>query len=1281
MVEIFNQKENDYISELADGREVYLGINDAGKNGVFANEHGATSWLNFPDNHEFRDGHYCAVMQAQGGWMDIKCWRERAFVCESSGGICPDGWSRVNGGCYRHIEEELNFMEAIEKCVDLDGHVVQISSFKENEAVTKVSGGKTVWIGISDLVDEGHFRLHPSQGELSFSSWAGNEPNDYSDGEDCAVSNWRNSEGVWNDVSCLGTNAVVCEYGQNIHHQILDVCNGDKCNGGDCFGYFNDATEQAEFVCKCKNGKSGPTCTEAECNCFAWGDPHFGTCDGDKFDYQGKCSYTAVQNGCKNPLEKTFEVVISTQDFPKYPGTTSCKAIYIHMDYVNGHPTTIIRLDQGRKVYRNDVEVSSEFSLHNKATSFLEGGKLIFTHPLGMRISWDGDKRVDIKLPGSMMDKVCGLCGNFNGVRFDDIIDENGNGKFDDDEILKFGDRWTYGEKCAPPEPPEPIDSICEKAPEDVRSLLNTAMEIIDGEDFEKCRPFIDVEAVKHGLKMDFCTSQSLDSLCDGLNNLQEECRLSEANAFVCWDRTKLTCARQPRQNERYVCGYGGERRCGQPTDGVLAELQLLELVDGYFCEEGFVRNEDGDCVTPAECGCKYHNQKGETLILKPETSVMDPLCTVKYSCIYNEEEQRYYMKEFPRACHADAECFNGRCQCKADYEGDGYVSCTRIPDTSDVEGVQLGVHCGGIVPANAITLFPLETSRNAGRLCKKDDFFIPNLDEVPDPYIQVEFTSRTRITGFFTRGWFDSNCWADFVIVKYSNKPDRDGWDCVKEDGSEDCKEYRISYQRRLTAVIPFKARYVRFYPGVREQRKLCLQIELFGGNEITCPSGYEKISEGCYHKADTLMTYDDGVSYCAAINGYIVEVSSRWENSVVADFAEQNAVFLGLRGLGKLGFFTNPKGSPNTFSDYADQEPNVMRVTADCISMRKKWVRTECSERLTIVCENGGDALIKIPDGRRLGIEFTGAVPSSAFSASSYIDQLPPYHGRLFMPGDNAAWCAKPDDLEPYLQVDLTTRYKLTAIVTQGRGDEKAYTKKFSIKYSNNCEEFETYQDEEDSALVFNANNDRNTQVLNIFEKAFKARCVRIYPLVEGNDVPICMRFEMYGRFIKPDKPCFISFFARVDDGVPKLGEIPDKNFISSSCEQLGDLNQNENYCAVFARWSEDWENGPWWKAGAQGRHEFIQIDFGVERVVTAIRLAVRHGPLPEFLLSCSTDGVKWSCCDYKHDKPATPQFGGEVNVYELAEWTPLKYIRINPVCDDIPELRVDIMGCPLN
>lgn len=64
------------------------------------------------------------------------------------------------------------------------------------------------------------------------------------------------------------------------------------------------------------------------------------------------------------------------------------------------------------------------------------------------------------------------------------------------------------------------------------------------GEDFEKCRPLINVAEVKHGLKMDFCPTGSMQSLCDGLKSLQEECQ-AKAHILVCWeDRTNLMCGK-----------------------------------------------------------------------------------------------------------------------------------------------------------------------------------------------------------------------------------------------------------------------------------------------------------------------------------------------------------------------------------------------------------------------------------------------------------------------------------------------------------------------------------------------------------------------------------------------------------------------------------------------------------------------------------------------------------------------------------------------------------------
>ena len=44
----------------------------------------------------------------------------------------------------------------------------------------------------------------------------------------------------------------------------------------------------------------------------------------------------------------------------------------------------------------------------------------------GITVKWDGDSYIDISMPKKFMNRVCGLCGNYNGVASDDFTLPNG---------------------------------------------------------------------------------------------------------------------------------------------------------------------------------------------------------------------------------------------------------------------------------------------------------------------------------------------------------------------------------------------------------------------------------------------------------------------------------------------------------------------------------------------------------------------------------------------------------------------------------------------------------------------------------------------------------------------------------------------------------------------------------------------------------------------------------------------------------------------------------------
>ena len=117
----------------------------------------------------------------------------------------------------------------------VNGYLVTITSDAENNFVkSRIGGALNVWIGASDSTVEGDWRWvtgPESQsggttfwksigGVVTYSSWAGSEPND-SDagrgGEDHAVTNWNSANGLWNDLNGDNTNQIagyVVEYSE-----------------------------------------------------------------------------------------------------------------------------------------------------------------------------------------------------------------------------------------------------------------------------------------------------------------------------------------------------------------------------------------------------------------------------------------------------------------------------------------------------------------------------------------------------------------------------------------------------------------------------------------------------------------------------------------------------------------------------------------------------------------------------------------------------------------------------------------------------------------------------------------------------------------------------------------------------------------------------------------------------------------------------------------------------------------------------------------------------------
>lgn len=61
----------------------------------------------------------------------------------------------------------------------------------------------------------------------------------------------------------------------------------------------------------------------------------------------------------------------------------------------------------------------------------------------GLKVTFDWRSRASVTLPGDYKGTVCGLCGNYNGNKKDDLIPKNGNKPV---SAADFGNSWKVGE-------------------------------------------------------------------------------------------------------------------------------------------------------------------------------------------------------------------------------------------------------------------------------------------------------------------------------------------------------------------------------------------------------------------------------------------------------------------------------------------------------------------------------------------------------------------------------------------------------------------------------------------------------------------------------------------------------------------------------------------------------------------------------------------------------------------------------------------------------------------
>lgn len=145
--------------------------------------------------------------------------------------------------------------------------------------------------------------------------------------------------------------------------------------------------------------------------CIGFGDPHYRTFDGKAYSYQGVCKYTLTKD-CSD--QKLFHVV--ARNHARYTRQFSWIKTVTFV-----YRNLTITLQQNYRVKVNGMRVRLPF-LYFPYLDIRKSKRYVYVYTKeGITIKWDGDSYIETSLPETFSNKVCGLCGNFNGSPEDDF--------------------------------------------------------------------------------------------------------------------------------------------------------------------------------------------------------------------------------------------------------------------------------------------------------------------------------------------------------------------------------------------------------------------------------------------------------------------------------------------------------------------------------------------------------------------------------------------------------------------------------------------------------------------------------------------------------------------------------------------------------------------------------------------------------------------------------------------------------------------------------------------
>ncbi|XP_030394674.1 von Willebrand factor isoform X3 [Gopherus evgoodei] len=345
--------------------------------------------------------------------------------------------------------------------------------------------------------------------------------------------------------------------------------------------------------CICRRGIW--ICSNEECpgECSVTGQSHFKSFDNKHFTFSGICQYLFAKD-CK---ENSFSVIIETVQCADDLDAVCTRSASVRIQDMEN---SIIKMKHGGVISLNgqDVQIPLTQGALRIQRIMMSSVRLIYGEDL--QIDWDGRGKLLVKLSPMYTDRICGLCGNFNGNEGDDFLTPSG---LVEALVEDFGNTWKLNGDCQDllkqDNDPCSLNPRLAKYAEDSCSVLMSSI-------FVPCHHEVSPSPYLKNCRYDVCScSDGKDCLCTAVSTYATAC--ARKGVLIKWrepDFCSMTCP----EGQIY-------QQCGTPCNQTCRSLSYPDVgcnefcMEGCYCPHGQYIDEHGDCVPKSQCSCYYDGE------------------------------------------------------------------------------------------------------------------------------------------------------------------------------------------------------------------------------------------------------------------------------------------------------------------------------------------------------------------------------------------------------------------------------------------------------------------------------------------------------------------------------------------------------------------------------------------------------------------------------------------------------------------------------------------------